>query len=189
MEPVASTASSARPSSTAAAPEDPGSEQTNADSTPADDSASVPQSPDPSQALGPTAQPVLPTVGGTLDDDIELSTGMIVSLTSITTTRVEAETPGDIAGDAVEVIVQLTNVSPEIQNADSAVVSLETSDGELGIPTLAGGADPLTGEIAPKQSSEGRYLFVLDPVHGRTIVISVNYGAGEPVAQFTGITP
>lgn len=156
------------------------------DSAPA--SSAVP-APEPAGSVGPTEQPALPIVEGGLDEEIELSTGFVVALGSITATTVEAETPGDVAGDAIAVVVTVTNASSEPQSIDSAVVTLETADGGLGIPTLAGGAAPLSGEVAPQASAEGRYLFMLDPVEDRDITISVNYAAGEPVAQFTGRTP
>lgn len=139
--------------------------------------------------LGPTEQPALPTAEGEIDEDIELATGIVVALESVTTATVEAETPGDVAGDAVEVVVVVTNTSSETQSVESAVVTLETPEGDLGIPTIAGGASPLSGDIAPEKTAEGRYLFMLDPVRDRDVVVSVNYAAGEPVAQFTGRTP
>lgn len=138
---------------------------------------------------GPTVAPVLPVVEGAIDEEIELTTDFVISLSSLKATVVEAETPGDVAGDAVEVIVQVTNNSSESQSVNSAVVSLETMDGDLGIPTIAGGAEPLDGGIEPKESVEGRYIFMLDPVHDREVIIRVNYAAGEPIAEFTGVTP
>lgn len=138
---------------------------------------------------GPTAAPVLPVVEAAIDEEIELTTGFVVSLSSITLSAVEAETPGDVAGDVVEVIVEVTNNSRESQSINSAVVSLETTDGDLGIPTIAGGAEPLYGDISPMESMEGQYKFMLDPVNNRNVIIRVNYAAGEPIAQFTGVTP
>lgn len=152
-------------------------------------SASPSTTPAPAGSVGPTEQPPLPLVEGPLDERIELSTGFVVELDSVTATAVEAETPGDVSGPAVEVVVTVTNDSEETQSVDSAVVTLETPDGDLGIPTLAGGADHLAGDVAPRASAEGRYLFMLDPAEGRDLTISVNYAAGEPVAQFTGRTP
>ncbi|RGE16224.1 hypothetical protein [Leucobacter sp. wl10] len=142
----------------------------------------------PQDSLGPTEQPALPVVEGAIGEKVELATGIAVVLASVTTTTVEAETPGDVAGDAVEVVVRVSNGSSETQSVDSAVVTLETAEGGLGIPTNVD-ASPLSGDIAPRKDAEGRYLFMLDPVSGRDITISVNYAAGEPVARFTGRTP
>ncbi|WP_232225430.1 hypothetical protein [Leucobacter salsicius] len=157
-------------------------------STPASQPA-PPVKPESAGSVGPVEQPELPAVDGELDETIKLSTGFTVALDSISATTVKAETPGDVAGPAVEVVVQVTNVSKEPQRVDSAVVTLETDEGDLGIPTIAGGASALKGELAPQESTKGHYLFMLDPAEGRDISISVNYAAGEPVAKFTGRTP
>lgn len=142
----------------------------------------------PGLSDGPTEEPALPITQGTTDDTIELSTGMTVALESISTKDVKAETPGDVAGSAVEVVVVVKNASSEAQNVDSAVVTLVTPDGELGIPTTAGGSEPMVGTVAPGATTRGRYIFMLDPASGRDITVSVNYSAGEPVAEFTGRT-
>lgn len=139
--------------------------------------------------LGPTAAPELPVIEGESDEEIELDTQVAVTLDSITTTSVEAETPGDMAGEAVEIAVTVTNASSEPQSVDSAVVTLEADDGEHGIPTNAGGGSPLTGVLDPGDSASGSYLFILEPAADRDITVTVNYAAGEPVAQFTGHTP
>ena len=67
-----------------------------------------------------------------------------------------------------------------------AVVSLTAADGTLGIPTTAGDPVPLAGAIAPGASTTGSYVFMLDPAAGRTVSVTVNYAAAEPVAVFTG---
>lgn len=148
-----------------------------------------PITPEAPGSVGPVEQPELPVVEGQLDETIALQTGAIVEVKSISAQTVEAETPGDVAGSAVAVVVRVTNDSAEPLNVSSAVVTLETVEGDLGIPTIAGGASALSGDIAPQASAEGRYLFMLDPPSGRDITISVNYAAGEPIARFTGLTP
>lgn len=145
--------------------------------------------PEPPGSVGPLTQPELPVVKGKLDKPIKLPSNFTVSLESVTATTVTAETPGEVSGAAIEVVVRVTNESDEAHHIDSAVVSLETDDGELGIPTIAGGPIPLLGELSPQAHAEGHYLFMLDPAEGRDVTIRVNYAAGEPVAQFTGRTP
>lgn len=142
----------------------------------------------PPGTLGPTEQPELPVTDGKIGDTVKLTTGLSVHINTATATRVEAETPGDVAGPAVAVNFTVTNQSAEPQSVDSAVVTLEAEDGELGIPTIAGNPSPLHGELAPEASAEATYLFMLDPAADRDVTISINYAAGEPVAQFTGRT-
>jgi len=84
------------------------------------------------------------------------------------------------------VTITAENDSTEPQNLESAVVTLVTDDGTVGIGTTAGEPEPFTGSIAPGDSAEGRYVFMLDDAAGRSVVVTVNYAAGEPVAVFSG---
>lgn len=135
---------------------------------------------------GPKTAAPLPTERGELDEPIALSTGVTVEVTSVKATTVSAETPGEISGPAVIVDLSVTNDSNAAVNVDSAVVNLTADKGGYGVGTTAGRPLPLAGNIEPGDSREGRYVFMLDPAKGRSITVSVNYGAGEPVAVFTG---
>lgn len=146
------------------------------------------QEPVDPEAQGPTAMPELLEVSGTLDDQIELPTSMVVELASVATTTITAQTPGEYSGPAVVVSVHVTNSSGHAQSVESAVVMLETEDGETGVPTWAAPHDPLHDEVAAGETSEGTYVFMLDPATQRAVTVSVNYSAGEPVAVFTGHT-
>lgn len=99
---------------------------------------------------------------------------------------VEPETPGEYAGSAVVVKVSVANDSKQAQSVDSAVVSLVTDDGDLGVGTTAGPNEPLQGKVDAGSTTQGTYVFMLDPTKGRSVKISVNYAAGEPVATFVG---
>lgn len=163
-------------------PEPDDDESADANDDPSGSSPTTPPAP------GPTEAAPLPTVTADIDEEVELSTGMAVSLESVTATEVTAETPGEVSGPAVVVVVDLTNTSDEVQSIDSAVVNLTTADGEVGISTTAGDPSHLSGELAPDESAEATYVFMLDPADRREVTVSVNYSAGEPVAEFTGHT-
>lgn len=147
------------------------------------------QEPDDPAAEGPTAAPALSEVNGRIDEDVALPTEVVVSLTSITTTTLTAETPGEYTGPAVVVGVRITNESDAPQPVGSAVVSLAAEDGEMGVPTWASPNVPLQGEVPAGATAEGTYVFMLDPADERAVSVRVNYSAGEPVATFTGTTP
>lgn len=145
--------------------------------------STAPADPD---AEGPTEAPALPEESAELDAPIALSTDMVISIDKITTTTITPETPGEYAGSAVVVTVSVVNDSDRAQSIDSAVISLVTDDGDVGVGTTAGPNKPLAGELAAGATTEGTYVFMLDPVAGRSVKISVNYAAGEPVATFAG---
>lgn len=147
------------------------------------------QAPDDPTAEGPTAAPAQPEVHGTAGEGVALPTEMTVSLVSISTTTLTAETPGEYAGPAVVVEIQVQNESDTAQTLDSATASLEAEGGEMGVPTWASPNDPLQGEVAAGSSAAGVYVFMLDPADSRSVTVRVNYSAGAPVAVFTGVTP
>lgn len=137
---------------------------------------------------GPATAAPLPTQSASIEEPIQLGTEVEVALVSVTSTTVTASTPGEVDGPAVVVKVKITNNSTETVDVSSAVVSLTAADGEYGVQTTAGPNQPLAGTIAPGASTEGSYVFMLDPAKGRAVIVSVNYSAGEPVAVFTGKT-
>ncbi len=137
---------------------------------------------------GPRTPAPLPTESAALDQPIEFETGIAVSLTSVASTTVTASTPGEVSGEAVVVKLSVTNNSTAPIDLASAVVNLSAADGAYGVGTTAGDPRPLVGELAPDASSSGIYVFMLAPARGREVIISVNYGAGEPLAVFTGET-
>lgn len=137
---------------------------------------------------GPQTPAPLPTESAALDQTVEFTTGVSVAVTEVAAISVTAATPGEISGPAVRVTVQVTNASTASINLDSAVVNLTAEDGAYGVGTTAGDPQPFSGDIAPGASATGTYVFMLDPATGRSVSVSVNYGAGEPLAVFTGKT-
>ena len=135
---------------------------------------------------GPQTPAPVPTQSAAIDEPIEFETGIAVSLVGVESTTVTAATPGEVSGSAVVVELAVANNSTAPTDLGSAVVSLSAADGAYGVGTTAGNPRPLQGALAPGASSSGTYIFMLDPARDREIVISVSYGAGEPLAVFTG---
>ena len=135
---------------------------------------------------GPAQPAPVPTTTADISEPVTFGTGITVALTSVTSTTVTAQTPGEVDGTAVVVTVEARNDSTAEQSLDSAVVTVVADDGQYGIGTTAGGGTALSGTIAPGASATGTYVFMLDPTQGRVVTISVNYAAGEPLAEFTG---
>jgi hypothetical protein len=158
------------------------------DDQPEDDSGTSWEPPSDPDAQGPTAAPELPEVQAAADEEIALPTDVVVALSSISTTMLSAETPGETSGPAVVVTVTVTTGSDQAQDVGSAVVSLDSDDGVVGVPTWAAPYAPLEGEVAAGETVEGTYVFMLDPAAGRSVTVRVNYSAGEPLAVFTGQT-
>jgi poly(3-hydroxybutyrate) depolymerase len=133
----------------------------------------------------PSPSPVA-TVEAAIGKPAKVDGGVSVKLTSVTATKVKAETPGEVSGSAVVVTVVVTNKGTSTASVDSAYLQLVASDGTLGIGTTAGGGKPLHGTVAPGASATGSYVFMLSAPRGREVTITVSHAAGAPVAQFEG---
>lgn len=152
---------------------------------PAPDASTPPDGGEASE--GPTEAASQPTQQGTIDEPIALSDGMVIAIDRVSATSVEAETPGEVSGSAVVVVVTASNDSDTVLSVDNAFVTLvANNDGTLGIPTTAGEPQPLAGELAPGESASGRYVFMLDAASGRDVTVTVNHGPGAPIAEFMG---
>ncbi|HRL80601.1 MAG TPA: hypothetical protein PLK46_09780 [Propioniciclava sp.] len=136
--------------------------------------------------VGPVAPAPVVTRSADADQPVTFDSAATVTLDSVSAITVGATTPGEVTGPAVKVVVTVANGSQQAVDVSSAVVSLTAADGTLGIPTTAGDPVPLAGAIAPGASTTGSYVFMLDPAAGRTVSVTVNYAAAEPVAVFTG---
>lgn len=173
------------------APQDEGDDGSGTGGTSSFDGAATDDwtAPEDPTAEGPTAAPIVPESAGAIGEALSLPTDIVVDLTSITTTSLTAQTPGEYTGEAVVVEVRITNGADIAQVLDAPVVSLVAEDGEMGIATGAAPYDPLRGEVPPGATASGTYVFMLDPADGRSVTVRVNYAAGGPVATFTGTTP
>jgi hypothetical protein len=128
----------------------------------------------------------VPTVPVTIDKAAVVDAGVTIRLSSVTATKVKAETPGEVSGSAVVVTVVVSNKGTATASVDSAYLDLVADDGTFGIATTAGPGDPLHGSIAPGASAQGSYVFMLPTPRGRDVTITVSHAAGAPVAQFEG---
>jgi hypothetical protein len=125
-------------------------------------------------------------VEASLGEEAKVGKGVSTRVAGVEAIDVKAETPGEVSGPAIAVAVVVQNQGTTPIDVSSAVVNVVASDGELGIGTTAGSPSPLTGTVAPGESAQGRYVFMLNVAGGREVTVSVNYGAGEPVAVFKG---
>jgi hypothetical protein len=121
-----------------------------------------------------------------LSSTATVAQGVDVSLASIEGTTADAVGPGEIAGPAVAVTVQVSNDTTESVPLDGYSVSLTDSDGQVAIPTTGGSASPLAGELAPGQSATGVYVFTVAQDKRSSVSISVNDAREATTVVFTG---
>lgn len=148
--------------------------------------------PAPVPTTGPSGSPTTPAPAPVqqvpLADPVTFDSGVTVSILSATAGTVTAETPGEMSGAAVIVRVRAENASSTAINLGSAVVTVAAADGVYAVPSYSEPFSPFAGDIAPGDSAEAVYVFLLDDAADREIEVTVNYAAGAPVAVFTGTT-
>ncbi len=121
-----------------------------------------------------------------IDQPAQLSDGVVVSVANVQNVDVSAETPGEVAGPAVAVALNVQNNSSSAIDLSTAMVSATNSGGMLGQPTVASPATPLTGSLAAGAAATGTYVFMFPADQRAGLSITVEYIAGAPIALFIG---
>ncbi|WP_157498572.1 hypothetical protein [Geodermatophilus sp. Leaf369] len=137
--------------------------------------------PVPVEQLPPSQPPVGLQDEGAAGDGV---TGALVDLTAVDG---QATGPGNVAGPALRVTVQLTNGTGTAMALDSVTVT--ATHGPDAVP-----ASPLddpavvvfSGSLEPGASAEGVYVFSV-PLDSRGVFsVQVSHGVGAPYMVFTG---
>ncbi|GAB4082651.1 hypothetical protein GCU67_11800 [Modestobacter muralis] len=146
-----------------------------------------PQTPTPT---GPTSDadegpPELPVVP--LDAPAPVGNGVVATLPRIESIDASATGPGNIAGPALRVTVQVTNGTAEPLSLGGVVTNLylgpdRTPASPVDDPSRA----PFTGTVAPGASATGVYVFTVPADARSAVTVEVGYEAGAPLLQFTG---
>ncbi|WP_417216871.1 DUF4352 domain-containing protein [Arthrobacter sp.] len=121
-----------------------------------------------------------------LRSEVTLPTGVRVKATAIRSIQVTAQTPGEMAGAALAITLRLKNSSEKPINIDSAVIGLSDAMGNPAQPTTSDPFKPFQGEVAPGATSLGTYVFLIPKQDRNDLVLTVEYLAGQPIADFVG---
>lgn len=163
---------------------------TEAPSTPAEtpDEAATPTTAPDGAVVAPGAAPgELEAVG--LDATADFGNGVTARLTSIESTEAEAELPGEVAGPAVRVTVEMTNGSDQPVALDNVGVILTTAGGDPMFLITHPDAVAFSGAVEPGASATGTYLFTIAPEDRADARLTVKHSADSPTAIFTGSLP
>jgi hypothetical protein len=112
--------------------------------------------------------------------------GVATAITNVSAVITTATGPGEIAGPAVAVQVQITNNSATPFNMDSVFVTLNDSGGTPGQPSTSDPASALTGELAPGAQAAGVYVFRVSTAGRNPITILVSNSDSAEVVSFVG---
>ena len=142
--------------------------------------------PEPAESWQPGVQSR--SVG--IADPVGFDDGVRAEVTGLESVRGLASMPGEVAGPALRVTVQLTNSTSEPVDLSSALVQLYF--GERATPGIAlsgPGVAPFAGVLEPGYAMSGTYVITC-PVDERELVqVTVSYAPGAGVVAFEGSAP
>lgn len=113
--------------------------------------------------------------------------GNVVSrLVEVKAIDATAQLPGEIAGPAVAVVVEIENQSAETIGLDGVTVTLADANGAPASSVSSVPAQPVSGALAPGEKRSGVYVFTTALDARTAMTISVSYSTGAPTVLFTG---
>lgn len=120
-----------------------------------------------------------------LDKPSQTGTGLTAELSSIKAIKAKAELPGEVAGPALAVTVQVTNTGAKAADLSTVVVNLAGSDQAPGNEMTAKPAKPFTGSLKAGGKATGVYVFTIAKDKRRPVTLTVSI-SDAPVLVFTG---
>lgn len=133
-----------------------------------------------------SAAPAQEPVNRALNETAEIAAGVRVAITKVESITAEAQGPGEVAGPAVAVGVQIINDTAEPLDASVVQVNLTDSAGLPGAGMSGPPAQWFQGTLAAGQRAEGVYVFTVPEANRRPVRVEVLLTATLPVAVFTG---
>ncbi|MGC5172280.1 DUF4352 domain-containing protein [Micromonospora sp. DT81.3] len=127
-----------------------------------------------------------PTQDAELGESADLDDGVSITVSEVEPLEVEANTPGEIAGPAVALTINVDNASDETIDLSTAMVSVTGSGGSYGQATTSEPFSPFMGSVEPGAAASGVYVFRLPAQERDALQVSVEYVAGAPIALFVG---
>lgn len=115
--------------------------------------------------------------------------GTKVSLRIVKVEKVKgiARGPGEIAGPALRLTLDLTNDSDDTLALEPMVVAVESGAKQTPAPSLTGpGSKPFAGELAPGRSATGTYVYAVPVADRGRVEVTVSSTDTEPVVVFRG---
>ncbi|SDO31401.1 hypothetical protein SAMN04515671_0527 [Nakamurella panacisegetis] len=151
----------------------------------------------------PATTPVPPPTAGNIDQtvaSVPVTTAKAVPLTrsanfggkvsasivGVNGITAEARGPGEIAGPAVAVTVEIENKSARSIDLSRVTVNVTNSKGNPASPLSGPPTAPFSGTLKPGGQSQGTYVFSVGAGQRSPIGISVSYSTDAPVLMFVG---
>ena len=164
----------------------PGSTGAGDAGTPADSSATAQQPPAPATTIleGAPAARTVPAIDLTATGDFGGS--VTAKITQIGPVQATADLPGQTAGPAVALTIEVDNGSSAPIGLDGIRVTLADSSGAAATSTTGNSAAPFAGMMVEGGRAEGTYVFIVPPENRDPVTITVTYSTSAPAVVFAG---
>ncbi|HSK34456.1 MAG TPA: hypothetical protein VK903_13325 [Propionicimonas sp.] len=133
----------------------------------------------------PTRKPTSVETG--LDDDVETAPGVTASVEEIEAVTGEARGPGEIAGPALRVTINLKNGSDEAIRTELGLINVYYGKDRTPAGTLSGpGVTPFPAEIPAGGSGTGTSVFNVPTGQRDQVEVEFSYSTDAPGVIFSG---
>jgi hypothetical protein len=128
----------------------------------------------------PTSEPV------PIDSAAELGDGVTARVAAVEAVEAQPFLPGEVAGSAVDITIEISNGSSDAINLDNVTVDLTDADDRPATLITTRENRSLQDDLPPGDSRSGTYQFTI-PVEDRAeVTLRVTYAAPKPTAVFEG---
>ena len=120
-----------------------------------------------------------------LDKPSKTGTGLTAKLTTIKAIDAKAQLPGEIAGPALALTVEVTNTGAKAADLSAVVVTVLDSEEAPGGEMTSAPAKPLKGKLGAGKTASGVYVFTVDKNKRNPVTVTVSI-SDAPVLVFNG---
>ncbi len=114
----------------------------------------------------------------------ELTDGIKVTIGPITSVKVKANGPGEIAGAAASVPVTVQNASGKSFSLDGFSITATYNKGTPASPTSADPAKPLSGSLKVGKTADGVYVFIVSKADADSLKVEVSSSSAATILVF-----
>ena len=116
-----------------------------------------------------------------LDKSADAGDDVSVQLKSVRRIKAEAKLPGEVAGPALAVSVDVDNGSPKSLNLSTVVVNLTDASDAPGTVMSAAPAKRLPTRVKAHRTASGVYVFSVPSAQQGTVTVTVSISPGKQV--------
>ena len=133
-----------------------------------------------------TPAPTPEAIKTRLESPASPAEGLTVRLGGVKAIEAKAQGPGEVAGPAVAVTIEIENKGSKAFDTGLLSVNLDDAKGRPGSGMMAKPAKWITGSVEPDAKVSGVYVFTVPKANRDPITVSVSLNPGMPTVLFTG---